>query len=416
MRMTKILALLLLLAVASAPIAGAQSASLLPPTEGDLVPGALAVPAKAALPYAVSRDAVTFSWALDGEKALDAAPHAFVQASREYWLEVSAAELARGVDLHTHGAAALVRINPAPRVAAKNIALDALAIEPASLELVANGVPMKDGAGMELLVDAATLKGTDAPFVEGTSAFRIEASLGAGAFTLRAPRLTAPAETPYVVHVFDRGSDVTLALTTGTADALRGDGVALRANLGGVDDVTIDAFVSSPAGQTWPVMLERGVDGGFHGLFRSDVAVAAGPGLWQLHAAASGRVGELQVVRAARVPFSLAVPTARLTGSVSIDRTGGGFAAGLGVETATAGRYEVRGVLYGTGARGLEPLAVAHSAAWLDAGTGTLALRFDPETLGDGSVGAPYEVRDLRLIDQGRMGLLQRQVRGLIVE
>ena len=59
--------------------------------------------------------------------------------------------------------------------------------------------------------------------------------------------------------------------------------------------------------------------------------------------------------------------------------------------------------------------AVAHSAAYLAAGHGALELAFDRELVAASGLRAPFEVRDLRLIDQGNMGLLHRQARGLVI-
>ena len=78
------------------------------------------------------------------------------------------------------------------------------------------------------------------------------------------------------------------------------------------------------------------------------------------------------------------------------------------------GRYEARGVLYATAADGtLRPAGIAHSAAWLEAGTGSVELAFGREVLDGSELGTPFEVRDLRLIDQVSMGLLHRQERAL---
>ncbi len=82
----------------------------------------------------------------------------------------------------------------------------------------------------------------------------------------------------------------------------------------------------------------------------------------------------------------------------------------LGVEVAAPGRYDVRGVVYGRDATGqARPLALAQSAAWLDAGRGELALDVDAGLIAKSGLAAPFELRDVRLMDQGRMGLLQRQ-------
>ncbi len=106
---------------------------------------------------------------------------------------------------------------------------------------------------------------------------------------------------------------------------------------------------------------------------------------------------------------------ARFSGSVDVDRAGG-LGLRLGVESASASRYEARGVLYATAADGaLRPVGIAHAAAWLEAGDGSLELTFDRTLLAESGLGAPFELRDLRLVDQVSMGLLHRQERAMAI-
>ena len=82
----------------------------------------VAAPDGAAAVPDISREPVTFSWALDPEAPL-AEPRPFTAESREHWLRATAAELARGVPLYTLAPEALVRINPAPGSAACSMLL-----------------------------------------------------------------------------------------------------------------------------------------------------------------------------------------------------------------------------------------------------------------------------------------------------
>lgn len=62
----------------------------------------------------------------------------------------------------------------------------------------------------------------------------------------------------------------------------------------------------------------------------------------------------------------------------------------------------------------MAPVAVAHSAAWLEPGAGNIELAHDAALLA--GVRGPYELRDLSLLDQSRVGLLHRQQRGLVID
>jgi hypothetical protein len=81
------------------------------------------------------------------------------------------------------------------------------------------------------------------------------------------------------------------------------------------------------------------------------------------------------------------------------------------VTVGSPGRYEVTGTLFATGADGIaRPVAQAASAAWLEPGERQLALAFDRRHVPLG-YGAPYELRQLQLRDQARMGMLETRDR-----
>ncbi len=364
----------------------------------------------------VPKEAVALSWPLAADAALTAAePH--VSSSKEYFVDVTAEDLGKGVPIYTTRPGALVRLNPAAGVKA---GIDEkLATLPASLVLIDTaGKSWSAGSGMDLMVGPEQLKAAGAPFVEGTSAFRIREDLGAGAFTLRADGLTGSSER-YVMHVFDRASPIALELTTGASDYLHGQTLtveaALSAGTRNLRAQRIEGFVTSPAGRAWPLRFRNAGKGRYRASLTLDALEMPAPGLWQVHVSADGRAGGQTVLRAGRTAFACAVPSAGFSGEAQVDRASGlGFQ--LGVDAASAGRYEARGVLYATAADGaLRPAGVAHSAAWLEAGAGSLELTFDPPLLAEGGLGAPYELRDLRLVNQATMGLLHRQERALAV-
>ena len=406
---TTIKTLLVLAAVALlATAATAQNVSFLPATDGDLSATTLAAPLghKAAV---VPREAVAVSFALEADKAIDLVDHPFVATSKEYWVDVTAADLAAGVPVFTHGPGALVRINPAPGEKAVT-ALDPrtfVLVDPAKRQL-------GEGAGMELIATADQLKAAGTPFAEGTVAFRLRADLGAGTFTLKAADLGAGR---YVMHVLDHASPLALTVSTERSSYLHGQTLVVRVGLAGAKGGTPEGFVASPAGRSWPLQFERGRDGAFEARLVLDAAERPAPGLWEAHIAFQGQADGLALRRYGKVAFAVAMPSARLDGSA--ERMGGdaGLSVRLGLEMAAAGRYEVRGMLFGSDAQGqLHPIAVGHSAAWLEAGNATLTLGFDQTMIEASGLGAPFEVRDLRLVDQGTMGLLHRQGRGLRIE
>jgi hypothetical protein len=390
----------------------AAAAGLLRPAAEDQVPTTLVAPPPAA-PATAERSEVAFSWPVDPAAPVESAPSPRV-ASREYWVTVEAAELRQGFELFTTAPGALVRIQPAGPDTEGRI------VDPRDLTIAPPGGaerPVAEAA--DALASAAELAAADAPFAEGTSAFRLRDELGAGRFLLRA---AAAAPGRYLLHVFDRGSALALVVESARADYLGGERLALAARLvdAGVAVAAdrMEGFVVSPAGRMLPVALRRAADGSFAATAALPRAVESGAGgLWELVASARGSRDGLVALRTARVAFAVATPTARLDGSaepVALRRDG--TAVRFGVETAVAGRYELRGVLWGTDAQGRAvAAAVGHAAAWLEAGRGALTLRFDPAALRAADLAGPWEVRGLELRDQGRMGLLERRARALVL-
>lgn len=404
---------LLFLALVGLPlVAGAASVTLLPAAPGDLA-GARELTAASpdfAGP-AVSHDPVRFSWAVDRSAELALRPQPAVASSRQYWLHATAAQLAEGVVLATTAPAALVRVNPADGAAER-------ALDPAALRLTApDGRVWRDGEGMELIADAAAVAKSDTPFVAGTAAFRLRGDLGAGRYLLQAPTAALPPETLFVIHVLEPASPIVAELRSDRVDALAGSPVTVRLQLADdgrpLDPSQVSGDLINPSGERRPLAARAGRDGAT--LLTARPGTARVPGLWEVEAHVVGKAGGLEVRRDVRTAFAAAVPSARLGETAVVERGADGLSASFAVETASEGRYEVRAVLWGTDAAGtLVPAAVGAAADWLPVGNGNLRLEFAPE-LYDG-LHAPFELRDLQLNDQGRMGVLHRQARAAVLD
>lgn len=393
------------------PVAEAQTARLLAPAAGDVaVTGELvAQPLPRGLEIPSERAAL--SWAVESDLQLET-PRPHVTRSREYWVDVTARDLRAGVPLLTDAPGVLVRVNPAPG----SDRAGERAIPAEMFEIRTAGAALAGERAMDLLVGQEQMRATGVPFAEGTTAFRLRDDV-TGPVTLAAPRLRAEDDAPYVVHVFDRASDSALELTASADTVLAGDRLTIVARWAhadtkafGVD--SIDGFVVSPAGRTFPLEFRALRDGRWGARLAPDADAVPSPALWEAHVMSRSTVGDAAVQRFARTSFAVAAPTARLdarAASWSLDESG--LAVTLPMEIGADGRYEARGVLFGTTDAGLVPVGIAHSAARLAPGHDALELRWDAAWL-DG-VSAPFEVRDLRLVDQARMGVLHRQARGL---
>ncbi|HRC85119.1 MAG TPA: DUF4785 family protein [Thermoanaerobaculia bacterium] len=379
------------------------------PAGADLVSRALVAP-PAGPSLNNSREPVAFAWALPSDQALTTHLRPQPTESREHWLRITGAELERGVPLLTTAPGALVRLSP---VGAKS----APALDPAALVLVdPRGQSLARGTGFDLIAPGADLEAAGLAVPAGTVAVRLSSELGSGRFTLRLPGLASGQE--LVLHVFDRASTVVLSLAADRFSYL--DGERLKVRLEAQDGAaplalaSATGFVTSPAGRSWPLQFKPGSQG-LSATLALDarepvVASGAGAGLWEIQVAASGHGTAGDFLRNARTSFAVALPTARLAGGASARSGDAGLTLTIPVETAAPGRYEVRATLFGHDAQGAsKPIAVADSAAWLEAGNGKLELLFPAGLLAGSGLAAPYELRQLELIDQGRLAVLHRQ-------
>lgn len=393
------LAIALALAV---PLAHASEAGTLPAASGsDLVPAALvAAPPPA---FALEREPVQFAWRLNPGQAIEA-PQPFVQESREFWSNVDAAELQRGMRIDTTAPGAVIRISPALGARPTPLAIDDF-----ELQVGANTLPA--GQAFESAADHAALQAAGTDFPSGTVAFRLRPELGDGAVHLR----NARAQGRYLVHVFEPHSPVRMLLGSSRDIALNGQRLEISGRLFDGDRPLraqrLGGLLTSPDGRSFELDFTSTRDGELLAAIDLPESASSVPGLWEIHAFAVHEARDRIVLRDAKTAVSIVAPTARLAGGYRVDR-GDGLRFDFDVDTASEGRYELRAVLFGTDGNGqLRPMANAHSAAWLDAGGGTIGLHFPADVMGSGFQ-APFELRELALSDQGRIARLERREAG----
>ena len=405
-RNTLIAALLLAL-----PISAAAQTRLLDASAHDQVPTQLqAMTGARDAAASLDRMPTAMSWALAGDAALEARPQVHVAESREYWIDADAGELQRGLALSTTANGALVRLSPHGGDAMRAIAADDITVR-------ANGRSFAGRDALQQVANADELAaaGMDAP--GGSLVFRLADAVGAGRIEL----VVGNARGAFLVHVFEPASPVVLELSAERDNVIAGDALRFHARLPAAG--TIDRLAGSvraPGGEVIDVTFTREADDRFVASVTPDAALAGKPGLWELHAFGQARHAGFDVQRDARTAFAVAIASARLDGRIERithgARIAGGITARVGVEVADASRYQLAGVLYGTSTDGhLKPVAIAHAAAWLEIGNGTIDLAFDASAFKGSAVRAPYELRDLRLVNQADMSLVERRERAAIL-
>lgn len=392
-----------LLALALLPLAGLALAqrgpALAPPVAGDLVPTQLTAGLRT--PAAdIERRPLEFFQPLAADTRLQAAPPHLAE-SREYWQRVDGDALRAGYALALTAPGAVVLVSPA--AGAEPLVASQLAIDSRGERL-----PLEIAG--ETLVDAEALRAAGMAVAPGSVGFRLRPGLEADAALA-----VAGARGDYVLHVLEPHSrDV--ATARAAADTVHAGGVVQVAVAlqGGARIEAASGVLVSPAGQAFDVDYAAGTDGGLVGTVALPAGVGGEPGLWDLRTslAASGRAGAFQ--RDVRTAVAVVAPVARLDGTVErlVRRVDGAIELRFGIEVASPGRYELRGVLHGTDGKGERfPLGLAQAAAWLEPGTGTLVLAFP--VLSNRSASGPFELRDLQLVDQARIAVLERRAHAL---
>lgn len=388
----------ILFATLALALGSAQAGNLLPAGAGDQQPTRLVA---APLPAGdFERQPVSVAWPMDPRAQLSApAPH---QAeSREYWSTVEAAELQAGVAIDTTAPGALVRLSPAGApAAAAGARRPTAAVDPSQLRVLRNGRLVAQPQALAQRANTEQLRqaGMDVP--AGTAIVQLEPALGQGRFQLQLPR----AEGRYLVHVYEPRSPLVLKAQADRTRVLAGESFEVSAALqdGGrpMRGARLEGQLVSPTGEVFPLGFRNG-----KALASLPEDVGTGPGLWEVQLFAGAATPGGPVQRDARTAIEVTRPTARLAGGYGFDAASLAFR--LPVQVAAPGRYELRGVLYATGPGGqLVPVAQAHSANWFEPGRGSLDLAFGPANLPMG-YGAPFELRQLELKDQTRMGTLE---------
>jgi len=403
-----------LLATCLAMPAVAGTHVLLPPQQNDMVTTALqardATPrlttAAAAMPRVhVERTPLSVSWPLPHDAALQPQPQPFARSSREYWRDVSASELQQGLKLPLSAPGAIIRLSPGSAAVGK--------LDPAGVHLQLGRQSLNVNAASSQVADAAALHAAGMDVPAASMVMQLKPELGSGVATLQVPA----ANGRYVVHVYEPQSPFTVTANADRDDLLLGQSVHVRVALQDQDHdmplSSVGGLLRAPDGSSTPLSFRRQADGSFTVDVRPR-SIPTTPGLWEVHSFTVGRdsAGN-EIRRDTTTVFAAAAPVARFSGLANTARAADqGIDIMLGVTARDASRYAVSAVLYGRGTDGsMVPAAFAQSAAWLSSGNGQLILHYDPASLQ--GVGAPYELRDLRLQDQPAVGLLERRARAM---
>jgi hypothetical protein len=365
----------------------------------DIIPGKLRVVAKsAALPgIDLSRDTVHFSWNLGGDAIKAPTPH--VAESREFYMDVDAASLRKGVTVRTTAKGSVVKLSPVGAVSkAKSLVTDDVTVRVNGAE-----VGLADFAAR--VDDSRKLAASDVGFAPGSLAFSVNDDNGPVEFEVA----LKSADQGYLVHVFEPASSNVLTLTTSRDSYLVGENIELIAGASnGAAISEISGGIASPGGEITAVKFARDANGRF--IARVPLSASAVGALYEAFAVAKLDDGSVVALRDAKTGFAVAEPTARLR--IALASAGGQQTQtfNIALDVAVEGRYQAEAVLFGLQDGVRVPVAIAHTGAWLEAGEQTVALRFDNLDLAKRGISGPFAIGHFALKNQATFGTMERRL------
>lgn len=351
-------------------------------------------------------ETVVYSQLVEPDRQQHLGDRAVEAKSRVFYKKVNGKQLNAGVEMVMDGDSAVLQVTPLDKVVnGRRVAQRQV---PVNMTL-SNGRETRnlDSDEIALHKKSQGLREQYPEMYGRAHAARIPESLGRGRMKLSAGG-AAKADDEYVVYVLDKNSDMELNVATPAPRVARNGRLTLDAHMssaaGPMTAEQIDAELVSPQGKRYPVK-GRLAKGRFHADWPVEVAAETSVGeLWniEVRALAKNAAGE-PVERVAVVATSVFEPTAALQ-QVRAD----GAALQLALDVSAPGRYEVRALVYGTDYDGeLKPAMLNYQAEWLQPGQQQMLVAVDQVRLAASGLSAPYEVRDIQLLDQKRMAVLE---------
>lgn len=338
---------------------------------------------------------VAFNQNLIGQSFNPAGNVGYQAQSKQYWLDASGADLAKGLSLPLTSDTAIIRLNPL-HVGNKS-------------ETIGNGQVqlLMDGQAItaSTFVGASELKAAGMPVADHTVAMKVQAR--PGDLTLK---VAGVGSGDYVVHVLEPNSDQVLSLQTAQQSHAVGQDVVVKAALSNTpDSMQVQGYVTAPNGEKVnDLTFQRQADGSQQAVLSGLAGQAMTHGLWEIHTITESMVQGQKVLRDASTAFAVNLPSAQFDGQLHVN----GQQLELGIDNALASRYEIRGTLLGTDAQGqVQPIALLMTAQWLSAGTHRMAFDWPSQLVTESGLQAPFTVAEVELKNQSLMAPVH-QVKG----
>ena len=348
-----------------------------------------------------SNDFSHYSFPISAKTELNPIHQAPNTSSDEYWFQVTGSELNKGVTVNTTQPDAVIRITQGRSKSAQKRASD---LDTSLLKLSSVLSPQNSAIGQ--IISKKQL--ADIGVFDNTVVLKTESKIAAGALQLRSSQSLNSDDT-YMISVKEKGSKYRLNLSMPAQSYTENDLVRASAKILSGDTIlkpdNLKATLVAPDGKQSPVKFSIDKQGSISlKLIHPKHIIAPIKGLYEIKLEASGMENNLRVQRNAKLALAFTNNSARLA-KVSLDPQAA-FAS-LNVLVKQNSRFEVRGVLFGTNYDGeLVPVMETHAAKTLPVGINKLRLPFDIKILSASNVSPPFELRSVRLFDQGQLGLV----------
>jgi hypothetical protein len=350
-----------------------------------------------------SQEPVVFNQSLLGE-ALPVFHNQGHQAeSRQFWMDVDASMLSKGVEIPLTSSEAVIRISPLPGNNHQK------AVQSGQLILSQHDQSLTP----EVFVTGEQLKATGMPASDQTVAFKVATLPG----KLNLKMAGLPSTGGYAIHVLEPNSEQVMTLKTTQQAFASGQEVVIKAGLLSQQKhqaMQVNGYLTQPDGQRVAgLKFHADQDGQYQAVVSGLTGQSLAKGLWEVHTVSEAMVDGQKVLRDVSTAFAINLPSARFNGELSMDQQ----LIRLGVDNAMPARYGISGVLTGVNKQGeQQPIALMMSAQWLEAGQTNLAFEWPAELVAASGLQAPFTVEQLALKNQSLLAPVQTVARGFRIQ
>jgi hypothetical protein len=348
----------------------------------------------------IEQKPVHFSQRISATNQISLQTPGYQAVSDEYWFEVTGEQLNNGIDLAVSTPGALIRLSG--KHVKGQFSPAAITINPEQIEVLKGNNALTQAIEQTVSQEALAT----ANIFPNSSAIKLNKAIGKGDFKLKVKQKLM-ANQRYIVNVKEKGSEHKLNLALPKQSYIQGEKLsfssAIQNNSGTISNVTNNAYIKMPSGEKQAVNFTQS-KGQYQLEVPTSLTEAKRGELYELHIESKGHDNGLTIRRNAKVAFAIAKPTARLEGELTIKSSG----ANTNLIVASEGRYEISGLLYGSDKTGKQiPMMLSRSAYYLTPGEHNIELRFDNTIMKTSGLSAPYSLKNIRLIDQSRLAVIQ---------